>query len=81
MWQDGLALLIVAVAALALLRLYAPAGWFRFGARRQGGESSAKSAPPAGGCGGCPSGSSCFKTQVKVYPVAVGRRKRKESPT
>ena len=60
MWQDGLALLIVVIAALALLRFYAPAGWFRFGARRHG-DDSARNAPPAGGCSGCPSGASCFK--------------------
>jgi hypothetical protein len=64
MWQDGLALLIVVIAALTLLRLYAPAGLFRFGARRNG-EAPAKSAPPAGGCGGCPSGASCAKIRVK----------------
>lgn len=28
MWQDGLALLIVVIAALAVLRTYAPAGMF-----------------------------------------------------
>ncbi len=80
MWQDGLALLIVAVAAVALLRSWLPSGLFRFGARRNG-EIPAESAPPAGGCGGCASGSSCAKMQVKAYPVAVGRRKRQESPT
>ena len=36
MWQDGLALFIVIIAALALLRLYAPSGLFRFGTRRNG---------------------------------------------
>ncbi len=76
MWQDGLALLIVAVAALALLRLYVPAGWFRFGASRRNDDELLKSpSPPAGGCGGCASGSSCVKMQVKVYPVAVHRSK------
>ena len=74
MWQDGLALLIVVIAALALLRRsWLPSGFFRFSARRNG-ESSAKSAPPAGGCGGCASNASCLKVQAKVYPVAVGRR-------
>lgn len=76
MWQDGLALLIVAVAALALLRSWLPSGLFRFGVRRNG-ETAAKRASPAGGCGGCASSSSCFKAQVKVYPTAtVGRGKR-----
>jgi len=63
MWQDGLALLIVVIAALALLRSYLPSGLFRLGARRNG-ESSATSAPPAGGCGGCASNSSCAKIRV-----------------
>ncbi len=75
MWQDGLALLIVVIAALALLRVYLPSRLFRFGARRNG-ESAARSAPPTGGCGGCASGSSCAKVQIKDYPVAVGRGKR-----
>lgn len=75
MWQDGLALLIVVIAALALLRSWLPSGLFRLGSRRNG-EAAAKSAPPAGGCGGCASNSSCFKVQVKVYPVDVGRDKQ-----
>lgn len=75
MWQDGLALLIVGIAVLALLRLYLPSRLFGFGARN--GASAAKSAPPpARGCSGCASGSSCAKVQVKVYPVAVRRRER-----
>jgi len=74
-WQDGLALLVVVIAALALLRRVLPTGMVRFGARRDG-DGSARTTPPAGGCGGCASGSSCFKVQVKVYPVAVGRGKR-----
>ena len=75
MWQDGLALLVVVIAALALLRSWLPSGLFRFGVR-WGDDSSVKNAPPAGGCGGCASGSSCAKVQVKVYPVAVGRPER-----
>ena len=66
MWQDGLALLIVGIAVLALLRTYAPDGWFRFGARR-GDDGSAQNAPPAGGCGGCASGSSCAKMRVNTH--------------
>jgi hypothetical protein len=69
-WQDGLALLVVAIAALALLRRVPPTGMVRFGTRRAG-DGSVETAPSAGGCGGCASGSSCFKVQVKVYPVAV----------
>ena len=75
MWQDGLALLVVVIAALALLRSWLPSGLLRLGVRRNGG-SSTKSAPPTGGCSGCASGSSCAKVQVKVYPVAAGRHKR-----
>ena len=75
MWQDALALLIVVIAALALLRSWLLSGLFRFGTRRNGA-SEANSTPPTGGCGGCASNASCFKVQVKVYPVAVGRRKR-----
>lgn len=74
MWQDGVALMIVVGAALALLRRVLPSGLFRFGLRRED-DGSAKSAPP-GGCGGCASSASCFKAQVKVHPVAVGRHER-----
>ena len=66
MWQDGLALLIVGIAVLALLRTYAPAGWFRFGAGRTDDGSAVSSAAPTG-CSGCGSGASCAKIQVKVY--------------
>ncbi|MDQ5909539.1 MAG: hypothetical protein QG599_1634 [Pseudomonadota bacterium] len=75
MWQDGLALLIVGIAVLALVRTYAPVSWFRFGARRKDDGSAASSAAPTG-CSGCGSGASCTKIQVKVYPVAVSRRER-----
>ena len=75
MWQDGLALLIVVIAALAVLRTYAPAGMFRFGARRDR-DGLAKDTAATGGCGGCASGSSCSKLRIKVYPVAVQRRER-----
>lgn len=72
-WQDGLALLIVAIAALALLRRVLPAGMMRFGSRRDG-DGSARTAPPAGGCGGCASGASCFKTRSKDHPSVIQRR-------
>lgn len=79
MWQDGLALLIVVIAALAVLRTYAPAGMFRFGARRDR-DGLAKDTPVTGGCGGCASGSSsCSKLRIKAYPVAVQRRERSPS--
>jgi hypothetical protein len=74
-WQDGLALAIVVIATVALLRFWLPASFFRFGARRSD-DGPVRTTPPTGGCGGCAAGSSCFKVQVKVYPVAVGRGKR-----
>ncbi len=79
MWQDGLALLIVVIAALAVLRTYAPAGMFRFGARRDR-DGLAKDTAATGGGGGCASGSSsCSKLRIKAYPVAVQRRERSPS--
>lgn len=75
MWQDGLALLIVGIAVLALVRTYAPAGWLRFGVGRKDDGSAASSTAPTG-CSGCGLGASCAKGQVKVYPVAVSRRER-----
>ena len=71
MWQDGLALLIVVIAALAVLRTYLPSGLFRFGPRQ-----SAKNALPAGGYSGCGSGASCAKATVKIHPVAIRRHER-----
>ncbi len=75
MWQDGLALLIVAIAALALLRLYVPFRLFRFGARRKDDGSAATDLAPTG-CSGCGSGASCAKAQVKVHPIAIRRHER-----
>ena len=66
MWQDGLALLIVGIAVLALLRTYAPVGWLRFGVRRKDDGSAATSAAPTG-CSGCGSGASCAKAQVNTH--------------
>ncbi len=74
MWQDGVALLIVVIAALVLLRLYAPARLFRFGARR-GGNGSVQNTPPAGECSGCASGSSCSKTRIEIHPVSIQPRR------
>lgn len=70
MWQDALALLIVAVAALALLRNYLPSSFFRCGSRRNG-ENLAKNTPPTGGCSGCALGSSCAKTLIQARPSAI----------
>ncbi len=67
MWQDGLALLIVVIAALAVLRTYAPAGMFRFGTRRDR-DGLAKDTAATGGCGGCASGSSCSK--IRINPAS-----------
>ena len=64
MWQDGLALFIVAVAALILLRVYAPVGVFRFGARRGDDAPVRNTTTAAGGCGGCAVGSSCAKARI-----------------
>lgn len=61
LWQDGLALLMVAGAVFGLFRAYAPVGLFRSGAGRNGGRSG-KSAESTGECGGCALGSSCAKT-------------------
>ena len=68
MWQDGLALLIVAIAAVGLLRAYIPVagvvrGW-RFLRRGFGppapasaGATSIRPANGGGSCGGCGVGS------------------------
>ena len=61
MWQDGLALFIVLIAALVVLRIYAPVGIFRFGVRHGGDDPARNAATAAGGCGGCAVASSCFK--------------------
>jgi hypothetical protein len=70
MWQDGLALLIVVIAALALLRIYAPVGWFRFGVRRKDDGSAAASAAPTG-CSGCGLGASCAKTLIQARSSVI----------
>ena len=75
MWQDGLALLIVGIAVLALVRTYAPASWLRFGARRKDDGSTASSAAPTG-CSGCGSGVSCAKAAIKADPAIIQRRER-----
>lgn len=75
MWQDGLALLIVLIAALMLVRTYAPK--FRFGARR---ECDAAAKNPAPGCSGCAIGASCGAARIKVHsadrrePFSADRR-------
>ncbi|MCB1767231.1 MAG: hypothetical protein KDJ22_14440 [Candidatus Competibacteraceae bacterium] len=70
-WQDGLALLIVAGAAFGLLRAYAPVGWFRSGACRDGKPSGKNAAPASSGCHGCALGSSCAKTLIQVRPSVI----------
>ena len=71
MWQDGLALFIVVIAVLAMLRIYAPVGMVRFGARR-GSDSPVKNAASAGGCSGCAAGSSCSKAElIKTHPASI----------
>ena len=62
MWQDGLALFIVAGAGVWLARDSLSLAFRRF---RSGGKSDAE--PVAnGGCGGCSSGSSCSKPHLKA---------------
>jgi hypothetical protein len=70
MWQDGLALLIVGIAVLALVRLYLPSRLLGFGARR-GGDSSAASSTAPTGCSGCGLGASCAKATIKTHPIVV----------
>lgn len=75
-WQDGLALLIVVAAVLAVLRTWLPSSVLRFWQKG----SALQGVQPAGGCGGCSSGPSCTKVQqlqlqVRAYPVPFGRRK------
>ncbi|MCP5196011.1 MAG: hypothetical protein H6974_04340 [Gammaproteobacteria bacterium] len=74
MWQDGLALLIVVIATLAVLRGVLPSRLFRLGARR-GGENPVEGASSTGGCSGCISKSSCAKVQIGIDPVRIQRRK------
>ena len=92
MWQDGLALLIVIIAALMLVRIYAPK--FRLGTRC-GNHDTARYNESAGGCGGCGEGVACvFKaqtrtaenpapaiTQITPKPMPVDRWSRQQSPT
>ncbi len=62
MWQDGLALLIVLIAAVMLVRTYAPK--LRFGAGR---ECDTAEKDPASGCSGCAMGASCGSARIKVH--------------
>ena len=57
MWQDAVALLIVALAVLMLVRIYAP-GLRIFGKTRTATDSSAEQSY-APGCGGCSGRSTC----------------------
>ncbi len=67
MWQDGLALLIVVIALLALSRGVLPVGWFRLGIL--GGKRSIKTTP--GGCGGCAAGASCAQQRIDFRPSVI----------
>ena len=67
MWQDGLALLIVAIAVLALVRTYVQVGWFRCGVRQRDDGSAMSSAAPTG-CSGCGLGASCARTLIQARP-------------
>lgn len=63
MWQDGLALLIVVIAAVVLVRILAPK--FRFGVRRECDAVATQN--PASGCSGCAMGASCGTARVKIH--------------
>ncbi|HAO31866.1 MAG TPA: hypothetical protein PLP22_06510 [Candidatus Competibacter sp.] len=63
MWQDALALLIVAIAAGFLLRRYAPDGLLRFGPPRIGHGPDAPATLAAGACPDCALAGSCAKTR------------------
>ncbi len=69
MWQDGLALLIVASAAVWLARDSVLALW-----RRYSGHPRHEKPAASGGCSSCGSGSSCAKTQIKAQTVVIHRR-------
>ncbi|MCB1778823.1 MAG: hypothetical protein KDJ34_01780 [Candidatus Competibacteraceae bacterium] len=71
MWQDGLALFIVVIAALTVLRAYGPVKVFRFGARQRDDGSIKRRTTSTGGCNGCAAGGSCAKTLIRRYPVAI----------
>lgn len=64
MWQDGLALLIVAGAAIWLARDYLSLAFWR----RLTGSKRDEEPAISSGCSGCSSGSSCSKARIKVYP-------------
>lgn len=61
MWQDLLALLIVAIAALALLRPFIPVRLFRANGCREEVDGLDRKPLAAGGCGSCSLGSVCPK--------------------
>lgn len=72
MWQDALALLIVAIAGLALLKPYIPI-------RRSFADDCRKAAVPPtalSGCAGCTLGSSaCVKAQAGIDPTVFDRNR------
>ena len=72
MWQDGLALLIVAGAAVWLARDSLSLAFRRF---RGGGKSDAEPVA-SGGCSGCSSGSSCTLASLKARQAGLPVVKR-----
>ncbi|MFZ1494809.1 MAG: hypothetical protein WAU60_15550 [Candidatus Competibacter denitrificans] len=76
MWQDALALLIVAIAGLALLKPYIPIRRsFANDCRKKGG---AAAVPPTAlsGCTGCTLGSSaCVKAQAGIDPTVFDQNR------
>jgi hypothetical protein len=62
MWQDGVALLIVIVAALVLLRRYVPSGWSQAGARRED-EAVAGKTVSTSACGSCGAQAGCGRVK------------------
>lgn len=70
MWQDGLALLIVAGAAVWLARDSLLLAFRRF---RTSGKHRAEPAASSG-CSGCSSGSSCSKPHIKTQTVVIQQR-------
>ena len=63
MWQDALALLIVAIAGVTLLRPYIPLLRFFSGNCRHKGADAVQTTARSG-CAGCALGSACAKSQA-----------------
>lgn len=63
MWQDGVALLIVIVAALALLRRYVPSGWSQTAGARREDKAVTGKAVSTGACGNCGAQAGCGRVK------------------